>query len=123
MSLQWVDDFFWDVDSVQIGNLSAWFADDIDLRFGNNPVVNGKQAALDTLGGFYQTISGMHHERLAIVGGGDEVSQQAIVSYMRQDGRVVPLPVSSYLRRNAKGELDRLWIYIDIAPLFAEGEQ
>lgn len=121
MALKWVSDFFADVDTVRIDRLEGWFADDIDLRFSNNPAVIGKQPALDVLRDFYTTITGMRHEPLAIVGSGNEAAQQAIVTYTRPDGRDVPLPVSSYLRQTTDGRIDRLWIYIDIAPLFAEG--
>src|SRR5450631_2730560 len=110
MAIEWVIAFFRDVDAFQIEKLDAWFADDIDLRFGNNPVINDKQTTLRALGGFYKTIAGLRHKPEAMVGSGNEVAQQAIVTYTRTDGRVVPLPVSSYLRRNATGKLDRLWI-------------
>ena len=50
---------------------------------------------------------------------GEAVSQQSIVTYATLDGRDVSLPVSSYLRRSNDGRLDRLWIYIDMAPLFS----
>jgi SnoaL-like domain len=120
MAIDWVSGFFRDVDAFQIEKLDAWFADDIDLRFANNPTIKDKKTALQALGGFYGTIAGLQHKAEALVGSGDEVAQQAIVTYTRKDGRRVPLPVSSYLRRNAQGKLNRLWIYIDINPLYAE---
>ncbi len=120
MANEWVSAFFRDVDAFQIEKLDAWFAEDIDLRFANNPVITDKRTALAALGGFYSTIAGLRHDAEAQVGSGDSVAQQSIVTYTRQDGRLVPLPVCSYLRRNAEGKLNRLWIYIDIAPLYAE---
>jgi len=120
VATDWVNSFFRDVDAFQIEKLDAWFADDIDLRFGNHPVITDKQTALHALGGFFKSIAGLQHKREALVGSGNEVAQPAIVTYTRTDGRLVPLPVSTYLRRNAAGKLDRLWIYIDISPLYAE---
>jgi len=120
MAIEWVSAFFRDVDAFQIDKLDAWFADNINLRFANNPVINDRQGALHALGGFFKTIAGLQHKPEALVGSGNEVAQQAIVTYTRTDGRLVPLQVSSYLRRNAAGKLDRLWIYIDINPLYAE---
>ena len=55
-----------------------------------------------------------------LVGEDDTIAQQAVVTYTRHDGRDVPLPVSSYMHRNAAGKVDKLWIYIDIGPLYAE---
>ena len=121
MALDWVTAFFRDVDAFQIEKLDSWFADDISLRFANNPAINDKQTALAALGGFYGTIAGLQHAPEAILGSGDEATQMAIVTYTRTDGSLVPLQVASYLRRNVAGKLDRLWIYIDLAPLFGEG--
>lgn len=121
MATEWVNEWFRDVDAFRIEKLESWFADDIDLRFANNPAIKDKQTALEALGGFYGTIAGLSHRPEAVIGSGDEVVQNSIVTYTRIDGGLVPLPVSSYLRRNAEGKLNRLWIYIDIAPLYAEG--
>lgn len=120
MATEWVADFFRDVDTFQIDKLEPWFADDIDLHFGNHPAVKGKDSALHGLSEFYKTISGLHHTAEAVVGSDKEVAQQGIVTYTRTDGSLVPLPVSSYMRRNDEGKLTRLWIYIDIHPLYAE---
>lgn len=120
MTLNWVGDFFRDVDAVDISRLADWLADDINLRFGNNPVVTEKDTAVKVLGAFYDSIAGMQHVRENLVGSDDEVAQQATVVYTRLDGGIVPLPVSSYLHRNADGKVDRLWVYIDIHPLYAE---
>ena len=120
MGLEWVDDFFRDVDTVQIDKLAPWFADDINLRFANNPVIKDKQTAVHVLSEFFSSIAGMKHETETLVGTDDEAAQQAIVTYTRTDGRRVPLPVSSYLHRNDAGKVDKLWIYIDINPLYAE---
>lgn len=116
----WVADFFRDADLVRIDRLAAWFAEDIELRFANNPPITDKQTAVAVMGEFYASIAGMRHSRETIVRDGDTAAQQAIVTYIRHDGRDVPLPVASYLHRNADGMLDKLWIYIDIAPLYAE---
>ena len=121
MATTWVADFFRDVDAFDIKLLDKWFADDISLRFANNPAISDKQTALAALGGFFGTIAGLKHTPESIVGAGDEVTQMAIVTYTRTDGSQVPLQVASYLRRNAEGKLGRLWIYIDLAPLFVGG--
>ena len=114
----WVACFYKDADLVDIDKLCAWFAEDIDLRFANNPPITDKTTATSVMKEFYNSITAMKHERLEIIGEGNIYSQQATVTYSSIDGRDVPLPVSSYLRRNANGLLDRLWIYIDIAPLY-----
>lgn len=115
----WVAAFFQDADLMDIDRLGAWFADNIDLRFGNNPTITDKDTAVDVMGRFYQTVAGMKHTREAIVGEGANRAQQAIVTYSTMDGRDVSIPVSTYLRRTEAGLIDRLWIYIDMTPLYA----
>lgn len=116
----WVAGFFHAADRKEIDALAEWFADDIELRFANNAPIHGKIAAREAMGGFYDTITGMRHAREHIIMDGNNAAQQAVVTYTRHDGREVSLPVASYLRRTEAGPLDRLWIYIDIAPLYAE---
>lgn len=115
----WAAAFFADADLVDIDALAAWFAENIELRFANNPVITDKATAVSVMSQFFSSISKMKHRRENLVGTGDEVAQQAVVTYTTPDGRDLPLPVSSYLRRDSQGLLDRLWIYIDIAPLYA----
>ena len=115
----WVADFFRDADTVDIAKLAAWFADDIELRFANNPAIQGKATAVDVMGQFYGSIAAMRHEAESLLLDGNTAAQQAIVTYTALDGREVPLPVSSFLHRNGDGRLDVLRIFIDIAPLYA----
>jgi hypothetical protein len=43
----------------------------------------------------------------------------SVVTYIRKDGSEVSMPVASHLRRVGDQQIDRLWIFIDMAPLFA----
>lgn len=115
----WVNAFFETADKCDADLTAEWFADDIDLRFANNPAASTKADAREGLRHFLSTMSSMVHRREARVTEGDDVVQMATVIYGMADGRTVPLPVSSYLRRNDAGKIDRLWIYIDLAPLLA----
>jgi len=119
MTADWVADFFRAADLKQIDALSDWFAPNIELRFANYPPLNGKAAATEAMRSFYDSINAMRHARENVIVDGDTAAQHAIVTYTDLNGREVPLPVASYLRRTAAGTLDRLWIYIDIAPLYA----
>jgi hypothetical protein len=114
----WAGEFFRDADSFQLERLAAWFADDIEVRFGNAPAITGREAAKQAFSGFWSSIGGMRHAREALVSLGDMAAQMSIVTYTRQDGSAVSMPVASHLRRVAPGKIDRLWIFIDLAPLF-----
>lgn len=117
---QWVADFFRDADKLDLPVLMRWFADDIDLRIANMPMVRGRAGAERTFADFWSHLSGMSHQRIELIVTGNDAAQMAIVTYTRKDGKTVPLPVASHVRRNDDGKLTRLWIYIDIGPLFAD---
>jgi len=114
----WVSAFFQTADQCNADLMAEWFAEDIDMRFANHLPVSSKAAAREGLRQFMSNISGMAHERESRVMEGNAAVQMATVRYTLPDGREVPLPVASHLRRNADKLLDRLWIYIDLAPLF-----
>ena len=114
----WVSAFFQTADQCNADLTAEWFAEDIDMRFANHPPVSSRAEAREGLRQFMNNISGMVHERESRVMEGNAAVQMATVRYTLPDGREVPLPVASHLRRNADKLLDRLWIYIDLAPLF-----
>ncbi len=115
----WPARFFTEVDTFSVDRLLACFADDVEVRFGNQDAIHGKAAARAAFDGFYSTIAGMRHEAETVVVSGDLATQQATVIYTRKDGHDVRLPVASHLRRTPEGLINRLWIYLDMAPLFA----
>jgi hypothetical protein len=118
MADDWAADFFRDADSFELPKLVAWFADDIEVRFGNGPLIHGKAAAEAAFGGFWSSIAGMRHKREAIVIDGDLAAQFSQVTYIRHDGTEATMPVASHLHRSGAHQIDRLWIVIDMAPLF-----
>jgi hypothetical protein len=114
----WVSAFFQAADQCNADLTAEWFAEHIDMRFANHPPASSRAEAREGLRQFMSNIAGMVHEPQARVMEGDEAVQMATVRYTLPDGREVALPVASHLRRNADKLLDRLWIYIDLAPLF-----
>lgn len=116
----WLADFFRDADLLNVPALVAWFADNVEIRFGNAPAIQGKAAAEHAFRQFFGTLNGMRHRREALVMAGDIAAQMSVVTYVRHDGSEVSMPVASHLRRVSAKKIDRLWIYIDLAPLFAQ---
>lgn len=118
MTDDWAGNFFSDADSFELPALAAWFADDVEVRFGNGPAITGKNNAEEAFRGFWSTIAGMRHSRETLLIDGDMAMQFSQVTYTRLDGNEVTMPVASHLRRIGAGKIDRLWIVIDMAPLF-----
>jgi ketosteroid isomerase-like protein len=115
----WPERFFTEVDTFSVDRLAACLTDDVEVRFGNQEIIHGKSHAIAAFTGFYSTLAGMRHQAETLVVAGDLATQQAIVTYTRLDGRAVSMPVASHLRRTPEGLINRLWIFIDLAPLFA----
>lgn len=116
----WAAAFFRDADLLHLPTLMNWFADDIDLRLANMPPIIGRAGAQVAFENFWSTLKGMSHLREQLVVDADCAFQGSIVTYTKLSGKTVSMPVASHLRRTGEGRLNRLWIYIDLAPLFAE---
>jgi ketosteroid isomerase-like protein len=114
----WAADFFRDADTLDLKTLATWFSDDVEVRFGNGPPITGQINAQEAFGNFWATITGMRHRREALLADGDMAMQFSQVTYTRHDGSDVTMPVASHLRRVGANRIDRLWIVIDLAPLF-----
>ena len=115
----WVSDFFRDADKLDLPLLMSWFGDSIELRIANMPAVVGRAEVEKTFREFWSNLSGMSHSCEELMLNGDNAAQMAVVTYTRKDGKKVSMPVASYIRKQPDGKFDRLWIYIDINPLFA----
>ena len=116
----WAGSFFRDADRLELPLLMRWFGPEIDLRLANVPPIVGREAVEATFAEFWSGVKGMRHRREQLVTDGDSAFQGSQVTYTRLDGREVTMPVASHLRRDAAGTLDRLWIYIDLVPLYAD---
>jgi len=119
----WTSAFFRDADTLVVEKLIAWFADTIEVRFGNAPPIRGRTAAEQSFREFFSSLGGMRHRREALVSSGDLAAQMAVVTYTRRDGSEVSMPVASHLRRVGGQKIDRLWIFIDLAPLFSAAQK
>jgi len=119
---EWMADFFSDADKLDLPVMMQWFADDIELRIANNPPTVGRQAVEQSFAEFWSALDGMSHQLVELLVSDDDLraAQMSIVTYTRKDGKAVPLPVASNIHRNSDGKLERLWIYIDINPLFVQ---
>jgi hypothetical protein len=115
----WMTEFFRAADTLSVPRLLAWFADGVEVRFGNAPPIHGKDSAGQAFEQFYGSLSGMRHRCESQVVAGDLGAQMSVVTYTRKDGSEVSMPVASHLRRVGDQKIDRLWIFIDMAPLFA----
>ena len=113
-------DLFADIDSMQADRFAQHLSSDATMRFGNAPVVRGRDAIRDAWASFCETLDGVRHDVVEQWDAGDATIVEASVTYTRKDQSVVTVPVVTIYR--AEGELiDDYRIFIDLAPLFATG--
>jgi hypothetical protein len=112
----WWHEYFRDVDGGDIPRMAAWFAPDINMRFGNWPAVQGREAATATLSAFLGRIRSVRHTLGLSLICEDTVFVEAQVSYTIDDNMVVTVPGATFLRRGPAG-ITELRIYLDATPL------
>lgn len=111
---------FDDIDSMDPDRFAAHLAEDVVMRFGNAEPVRGRGAVRDVWAEFCAGVDGVAHERVAEWHEAPATIVEANVTYTRTDGGTVTVPVVTIYRAPG-GLIDDYRVYIDLAPLFAEG--
>ncbi|GAA4623144.1 hypothetical protein GCM10023196_018120 [Actinoallomurus vinaceus] len=113
---------FDDIDSMDPDRYSVHLAEDIVMRFGNAEPVHGRQAVSDAWASFFSSIAGVSHESVGQWEQGPATIAESNVTYTRKDGSTVTVPAVTIYRSNRDdGLIEDYRIFIDLAPLFAEG--
>jgi SnoaL-like domain len=114
----WFADLYASIDAMRLEEFAAGLALDVTVVVGNNPAMNGRQAAKEGIGHFWSTIGGLKHHVLNVVEGNGLTVLEANVEYLRKDGKSVTVPAVTVLERS--GDLVKsLRIYLDVAPVYA----
>jgi ketosteroid isomerase-like protein len=112
---------FTDIDRMDAAAWASYLAPDAVMRFGNADPLYGREACRDGLAAFYGTISGLRHELVEQWEDGSVTIVEAVVTYTRTDDREVEVPVVTIYRTNADDLIADYRVYIDLAPVFADG--
>jgi ketosteroid isomerase-like protein len=106
------------IDAMEMEGFLAGLTDDVEVTFGNHPVLKGKAAVEQGIGAFWKTIRGLTHHFVNVVESGAHSALEAKIDYVRADSTVVTIPCVTMVTR--EGGLARsLRIYIDIGPVYA----
>lgn len=119
--LRWFYDYFADVDTMQIEKMAAWFDDDVVVRFGNEPLLHGKTAALEAIAALWANFTSLSHAHGQVIGNGSYFSGEGTVTFTLADGRTIRIPGVTILERR-NGLVTRLSGYLDFAPLYAPAD-
>ena len=96
----------------------GFLSDDAVFRFGSAPPVQGREAILAAVDGFFGTIAGLSHAIAKVVVDGSTQFIEGEVTYTRLDGTEITLPFTDVFE--VDGELIAHYkIYMDISLLYA----
>jgi hypothetical protein len=117
-ALQWLQDKYTAVDQMDGERYRSFLAEDCQLQFGNNPIVQCNNEIIGGIQHFWDRIQGLDHSFLNVLGTDDHLSAEALIDYTRKDGRMVQIPCVTVIKRNAEGQASMVKIFIDTAPVF-----
>jgi hypothetical protein len=114
----WFANLYASIDAMRLDEFAAGLTPDVTVVVGNNPAMNGRQAAKDGIGGFFSTIDGIKHHLVNVTESNGLTFLEANVEYLRKDGKTITVPAVTVLERD--GDLVKsLRIYCDVAPVYA----
>lgn len=114
----WIDDFHADVEALRLDAVLERMTADVRVAVGNNPVMAGREAVGQGLGGLFSALNGMRHTVVHSAESGGLSFREMRVEYQRKDGRSVTVPVVGVFERRG-AQVSSLRLYLDIAPVFS----
>lgn len=117
-----IESLFNDIDKMDADKFASYLDDNVRFRFGNAPVVEGKEAAREAVDGFFKSIKGIRHKKLRMWVHSDSVLYQGEVTYTRHDDSEITLPFFNVFLLNGD-KIKEYLIYMDINPLFVSSAE
>lgn len=122
---RWAKELYSDhVDHKDAAGFAAVFAPNGALSFGNSETLTGREAILAAITQFFSAFESLHHHSGRTWLDGDTVILEAVVTYMRHDGKQVTVPATTIFHLSPDAQsagilADECRIYVDLTPLFA----
>lgn len=104
------------VDAMDTDTFGTFLADDAQFRFGNLPVVTGREAIKGFLGAWFPSIAAIRHDELVVRELGDSVFIEGRVTYTRKNGSVLSVPFANVFDM-VVGSIKGYRIYVDNSAL------
>lgn len=118
-AFSWLQEKYRAVDAMDTGQYRRFLSEDCKLQFGNNPIVLCNNEIIGGLQHFWDSIEGLNHHFLNVLGNDSHFAAEALIDYTRKDQRVVQIPCTTVIRRNAEGLAGSIKIFIDTTPIFS----
>jgi len=114
----WLNELFRKIDTKDTAGFLSFLTTDARFRFGNSPLLQGRQAIGEAVDAFFASIRGSQHRLLDIWSIDDAVICQGEVNYTRKDRSTVTLPFANIFRMQGR-YIDEYLIYVDVTPLYS----
>lgn len=114
----WLNELFKKIDAKDTAGFLSFLTADARFRFGNSPLLQGRQAIGDAVDTFFASIKTSQHRLLDLWSINDAVICQGEVSYTRADNETLTLPFVNIFRMQGK-HIDEYLIYVDVTPLYS----
>ncbi len=105
------------VDAMDSSAFGVFLAEDAQFRFGNLPVVIGREAITGFLDAWFPSIAAIRHEDLVIRDYGKTVLVEGRVTYTRKDGAELTAPFANIFDM-LEGTIRGYRIYVDNSGLY-----
>lgn len=106
------------MDALDIERYASFLSDDVTVQFNNAPAIEGKQAAVAMLAGYWQSFAAIEHEPLNIYGTDRSFMLEALNHYVRHDGRKTTTRAVAVTDRDDHGKVTSVRVYADASPVF-----
>ncbi len=118
-SSDWLKSLFAAIDRMDADEFAAHLAGDVELQFGNIPVVKGREPVRAFVGNFFASIRAVRHDILEHwVCGETTIVCRGIVNYVRHDGSTMSAPFANVMKLE-DGRATEYRVYADLSALFA----
>ncbi len=107
------------IDAKDAAAFADFLTEDASFRFGSAPAAKGRQAIIEAVTGFFDSLAGLSHVLTAVATRGDTLFCEGETTYTRHDGKAVVVPFADVFDYEGDKIADYR-IYADLAPLFAE---
>lgn len=117
-TLAWLSEKYKAVDAMDAEKYRHFLSADCELQFGNNPIVQCNNEIIGGIKHFWETIRGLNHSFINILGNDNHFAAEAIIEYTRKDNLVVNVPCVTIIQRNEAGLASSVKIFIDTTPIY-----
>lgn len=121
MTKDTIHSIFKAVDDFDTGSFVSHLDEEANFKFGNMPVVSGREAIAEFVGGFFKAIKAIKHTNLEVWAVDGVRFVNGTVTYTRHDGSELTVDFSNTFKLNGERIKDYL-IFIDNSELFRTAE-